>query len=497
MRIPAPPPPRRTSFEGMTTGWLEMKSSSSLHLLLLGILLLGLFLRIGAAIRFPNTFHADEIFQTQEPAHRLAYGYGIITWEWRRGVRSWVYPAFLAGVMRATTWMGTGSEGYVRGIAIVLSLLSLTTIWFGFAWAKRASGTEAAIIAAGACAAWYELVYFGPKTLTEIMATNALLPGLYLGMYGEGLGEKKRMLLAGIFCGLAMSIRIQLAPAVGFAALYFWYPNRRQRTLPLAVGLLLPVLGFGLVDMITWAHPFQSYISYIRADLYEGRRGYGVSPWYWYLEMLCVHLGPIAFLVLMGLRRSPFLGWVSLIILLTHNYFGHKEVRFLYPMVPLEITLAALGIMELVPAFNARRKKPLSSRVIVAGGLAFCVVSSCLLIQQFDWSRNSGNLAAFDRLSRDPTLCGVAVYGIGWYDLGGYAHLHKNVPILILKSASEFEDQSQSFNAFVTPGNLGGNLHGFEMAGCSGGVCVYRRPGPCTQPRADNEINWMLWLNGS
>jgi hypothetical protein len=481
----------------MTTGWLEMKSSSSLYLLLLGILLLGLFLRIGAAIRFPNTFHADEIFQTQEPAHRLAYGYGIITWEWRRGVRSWVYPAFLAGGMRATAWMGTGSEGYVRGIAIVLSLLSLTTIWFGFAWAKRASGTEAAIIAAGACAAWYELVYFGPKTLTEIMATNALLPGLYLGMYGEGLGEKRRMLLAGVFCGLAMSIRIQLAPAVGFAALYFWYPNRRQRTLPLAVGLLLPVLGFGLVDMITWAHPFQSYINYIRANLYEGRRGYGVSPWYWYLEMLCVHLGPIAFLVLMGLRRSPFLGWVSLIILLTHNYFGHKEVRFLYPMVPLEITLAALGIMELMPAFNARRKKPLSSRVIVAGGLAFCVVSSCLLIQQFDWSRNSGNLAAFDRLSRDPTLCGVAVYGIGWYDLGGYAHLHKNVPILILKSPSEFEDQSQSFNAFITPGNLGGNLHGFEMAGCSGGVCVYRRQGPCTQPRADNEINWVLWLNGS
>ena len=474
-----------------------MKSSSSLRLLLLGILLLGLFLRIGAALRFPNTFHADEIFQTQEPAHRLAYGYGVVTWEWRRGVRSWVYPAFLAGVMRATEWMGKGSEGYVRGIAIVLSLLSLTTIWFGFAWAKRAGGVEAAIIAAGACAAWYELVYFGPKTLTEIMATNALLPGLYLGMYGEELGEKKRMLLAGIFCGLAMSIRIQLAPAAGFAALYFCYPNWRKRTLPLAAGLLLPVLCFGLVDMNAWSYPFQSYINYIRANLYEGGRGYGVSPWYWYLELLCAHLGPIAFLVLMGLRRSPFLGWVALIILLTHNYFGHKEVRFLYPMVPLEVTLAALGIMEIIPAFNARRKKPLSSRAIVVGGLAYCVISSCLLIHQFDWSRNSGNVIAFDQLSRNPTLCGVGVYKIGWYDLGGYARLHKNVPILILKSASELMDQSQSFNAIVTPGSLSGNLHGFEMAECSGGVCVYRRPGPCTPPRQDNEINWVLWLQGS
>ena len=158
----------------------EMKSSSSLHLLLLAFLLLGFFLRAGAALRFPTQFHADEIFQSQEPAHRLAYGYGVVTWEWRRGVRSWVYPAFLAGVMRATAWMGPGSEGYERGIVIVLSLMSLTTIWFGFAWAKRAGGIEAALIAAGACACWYELVYFGPKTLSEPVATSALLPGLYL-----------------------------------------------------------------------------------------------------------------------------------------------------------------------------------------------------------------------------------------------------------------------------------------------------------------------------
>jgi hypothetical protein len=199
----------------------------------------------------------------------------------------------------------------------------------------------------------------------------------------------------------------------------------------------------------------------------------------------------------MGLRRSPFLGWVALIILLTHNYFGHKEVRFLYPMVPLEITLAALGVMELIPAFNARRKKPLSSRAIVLGGVAFCVLSSALLIHQFDWSRNSGNVITFGELSRDSALCGVAVYKIGWYDLGGYARLHKNVPILILKSASELMDQSQSFNVIVTPGSLSGNLHGFEAAGCSGGVCVYRRPGQCTPPRQDNEINWVLWLQGS
>ena len=102
-----------------------------------------------------------------------------------------------------------------------------------------------------------------------MVATHALLPGLYLGMYGEGLGEKKRMFLAGIFCGLAMSLRIQLAPAVGFAALYFCYPNWRKRILPLAAGLLLPVVGFGLVDAMTWSHPFQSFLVYFRVHASE------------------------------------------------------------------------------------------------------------------------------------------------------------------------------------------------------------------------------------
>jgi len=483
-----------------------MKSSSSVRLLLLVFLLIGIFLRVGAALRFPTVDHPDEIFQTLEPAHHLAYGNSVVTWEWRQGARSWVFPAFLAGVMRTTDWMGPGSKGYRWGIAIVLSLISLTTVWFGFAWAKRASGTDAAIVAAGACATWYELVYFAPKALTEVVATHALLPGLYLGMYGERFQEKKRMFLAGIFCGLAMSLRIHLAPAVGFAALYFCYPNWRKRILPLAAGLLLPVVGFGLVDAVTWSHPFQSFLVYYQVharefsvpslpstDVVEG--AHNVQPWFGYLTMLCMHLGPVGFLVLMGIRRSPLLGCVALIHLVFHSFYGATEVRYLYPLVPLEITLAALGIMELVPAFNTRRRSPLSSRTIVVGGLAFLALISCLLVSQLNWSRRSGSLVAFDQLSGDPTLCGVGVYRIGWWNIGGYTHLHQNVPIVLLGQASELEQEPRSFNAVVTRGSLGDPKDGFELAGCWNGVCLYRRPGPCTPYQGGNEINWVLWLN--
>ena len=486
-----------------------MKSSSSARRLLLVFMLLGLFLRIGAAVRFPNIFHPDEIFQTQEPAHRLAYGYGVVTWEWRQGARSWVLPAFLAGVMRSTDWMGSGSAGYQWGMTIVLSLISLTTIWFGFAWGERASGTGAAILAAGACAIWYELVYFAPKTLNEVVATHALLPGLYLGKYGEGLGEKKRLFLAGIFTGLAMALRIQLAPVVGFAALYFCYPNWRKRMLPLAAGILLPVVAFGLVDAVTWSHPFQSFLVYYHVhsrfisapslpsiEAAEGGEAHNLPTWYLYLRMLCGHLGPVALLVLLGIRRSPFLGWVALIHLAFHSLFRFNSYRYLYPIIPLEITLAALGLMELVPAFNARRRSPLSPNIIAGGGLAFLALSCCLLIPQINWSRASGNLIAFNRLSGDSTLCGVGIYHIPWWSIGDYAHLHQNVPILLLGEVHEVEEQSASFNALIVDGTLTDPRHVYELAGCWNGVCAYRRQGPCAPPRADNEINSVLRRNG-
>ena len=76
----------------------------------IALLTAALGVRVAMALLLPYVIHADENFQTLEPAHRLAYGYGIITWEWRMGIRSWVFPAFLAGVMRATAWMWTSDR---------------------------------------------------------------------------------------------------------------------------------------------------------------------------------------------------------------------------------------------------------------------------------------------------------------------------------------------------------------------------------------------------
>lgn len=51
---------------------------SVIHYALAAFFAVGFLLRLYAA-HFPNIIHPDAIFQTLEPAHRLAYGYGLTT----------------------------------------------------------------------------------------------------------------------------------------------------------------------------------------------------------------------------------------------------------------------------------------------------------------------------------------------------------------------------------------------------------------------------------
>jgi GPI mannosyltransferase 3 len=462
-----------------------------------------LTLRIGLAVASPNIFFPDEIFQTLEPAHRLVYGYGVISWEWRMGIRSWVFPAFLAGVMRATAWlsawfspaMRSGSAGYLLGTVIVLSLISLTAVWFGYAWAKRASGTPAAIIAAVACSFYFGLVYFAPKALTEVVAAHVMLPGLYLGVYGQKLGERKRLFLAGLFCGLAACLRIQLLPALIFAMACFCYPEWRKRTPLVAAGASAPVLLFGAVDWITWSYPWQSFIGNYAANVVQGpgKEFSPAQPWYWYLLVLLVLIGPAVLLLFHGARRSPFLAIFCAIVVVSHSAISHKETRYIYPILAPAITLAAMGIVDLLDEIARGTKFLHHPKWVGAIGVTFFLLSSALLTAKCaDWYKTRWGVGAFDRLSREASLCGVGIYDRMWWESGGYTHLHRDVPIVPVESSAQLAEDAPVFNALIAPRNSPGIPAAFTPSKCWSGVCLLQRAGTCAAPAAGEELNAYL-----
>ena len=65
---------------------------------LTGLVLLGASaLRLWLAFDDHSIYWPDEIYQSLEQAHRLAFGSGFIPWEFRDGARNWILPGLIAG----------------------------------------------------------------------------------------------------------------------------------------------------------------------------------------------------------------------------------------------------------------------------------------------------------------------------------------------------------------------------------------------------------------
>ena len=58
------------------------------------------------AVHDQGVIWADEIFQTLEQGHRLAFGYGLVPWEYQSGARSWLLPGVIGGFMKLLAKLG-------------------------------------------------------------------------------------------------------------------------------------------------------------------------------------------------------------------------------------------------------------------------------------------------------------------------------------------------------------------------------------------------------
>src|SRR5580692_1917511 len=145
-------------------------------LILLGVALL---VRLAAIAAFPSLHHPDENFQLFEQAHRIAFGYGVVPWEFRDGIRSPVLPYVLAALFRLSEPVVGGPEGYLLVARAALAALSLIAVAAVYRMGQRTSQTHA-VVAAVVAGTWVELGYFAGAPVTEAVATTFLVAALSL-----------------------------------------------------------------------------------------------------------------------------------------------------------------------------------------------------------------------------------------------------------------------------------------------------------------------------
>ena len=450
-----------------------------LALIGLTVVLIGRFL---IATLWPNIHWSDEIFQTLEPGHRLVFGYGLISWEYRQALRSYLLPGALSFFIALGSLLGNGSYGYLTTVTLTLITLSLGPIWallktYGDQWRWPEQ-----ILVMVVLGAWYELIYLAPKALSEVVTTHLILTLLPFVFFSTQM-SRRLLGVAGLGLAVAAGLRIQYLPAVGLIFLITFYRQRRGAWRWLIYGALSGLLVLGVVDWLAWGYPFQSLWANFYVQLIEGKsEQWGVGPWHFYLWRLWGGWAWAGLFIvgfgLIGLREAPLIGLVALAVLIPHMLVGHKEYRFVYLALFCILILAAFGVISSY-RFLARY---FGSTYVFLGLITFWLAMTILIGRNFGgWTRYQGVLQAYQTLSRDEEMCGLATLNVPWYFTGGYTYLHRNVPLFGIEEPIPTQAKSLPYNRAIidNPPPALTTFGFFQQTQCWGATCLYEASIPC------------------
>jgi phosphatidylinositol glycan class B len=349
---------------------MKFKPVLSLNYLLLIYLVLHLvapFFSIGA-------YHPDEHFQILEFMHaRLGFSsLSDLPWEYQEKMRSWWIPFLLSPI----EWTGRSlfkiSPFHLEYLyRVVASLFSGTALVY---YIRR-----------------YYQEYSAPanKSLFYILLTLWFLPFLHARLSPEVLGTSLFILTLGFFSTGDRdqdnaSLRNNLVLGILFAILFFirfhfsffifgWFMHRlfiqKNRKISsiivlasgFIVGCLLSIMvdywGYGSLTLSPYNYFYQNVIMAKASN-------FGVTPWWDYFsQILAKGPGPLgilyiaSFLIFFITNYKSQIAWMTAPFFLTHLLTGHKELRFLFPLVPfLIIAIFQLTLLLNYPYSNSRLK---------------------------------------------------------------------------------------------------------------------------------------------
>ena len=453
------------------------------------ICVLALVARLWVAVQFPNEIHPDETFQYLEQAYRVVTGRGMVPWEYIVGARSWIIPGLLVPVIAGVRLLSSSPDATLFAIATFASLLSLAIVVAAYVLGRRVGGEAAGLAAGLVVALWPEIVMMSPHVLADTIGAIPLIAAVAVGYRpGERTSiGRGAMATTGLLLCAAAVLRPQLIPAAAVAAL--WIARLEPRRYGALIAGAIPVLVvFALVDWLTWGAPFASIVRYIAANRSGIAAQFGVQPFTFYArqELLTWRLGTlvVGITALVGMRRLPLLGAVSLAVLLTFSCIGHKEERFIYPALPLLFTLCGVGTVEIVRwfvrSFGERRRAAVTIG-LAAAWLASGTVAVAALPFTDGLHRNEGVLATIRAINADPGVCGVAVVpGRQWHN-AGTIRFRDDVH---LYAPSQPVEASPAYNTLLLIGEPSAMVErgGFRLVSCDrrGSVaCLLRRRSRC------------------
>ena len=389
-----------------------------------------------------GVYWPDEIYQSLEPGHHLLFGYGIATWEFEQGARSWVFPGLIAAWWQLLAMLGAHSSvALVVGAKALMGACSVLTIWATMRLAARYAGAPAALLAGLLALGFPPLLLLGTRGLSEVPSAALVTLATLLALRPE----PRQLALAGLLAGIACFLRYQNGiVGAGLVALVWSHARWSGLRWYLLAGSLT-VLAGGLLDWATWGSPFHALRAYVQYNLIDGQAArYGVAGAGFYAEVAAASTGPAVVALALGCafaaRRAAAPLLIALAYVLAHMAVGHKEYRFVLPVLPLFLALAAAGLVLALQRVAAPRLVAPALGIALAAAMADH--ARTLTYDQLGLHREhpasafspwhfyeGANRLLWDAGRRED-LCGLWISGARRVWTGGYSYLHRPVPLL-------------------------------------------------------------------
>ncbi|XP_031641017.1 GPI mannosyltransferase 3-like [Contarinia nasturtii] len=396
-----------------------------------------LLLRLLSVFVVKTWYVPDEYWQSLEVAHKLTFGYGYMTWEWSKGIRSYIHPLSIAVVYRALAWLGFERVQYlVLAPRISQAFLSAYSDYCFYRWSKRSKWSIFLI-----ATSWF---WFYTATRTLLNTVETCLTTVALSLYPQNskTDSQKYLWIVALLCFIRPTAAI------------LWFPlcvihmQRSYRSIAelvlkryLPIALIVGTIAIGL-DSYAYGGFIVTPFEFFKLNVLENVGSfYGTQPWYWYFTIgLPTVLGivtlPFAFAVVQTLQNHTIysdrydLLKATAFTLAVYSFLNHKEFRFILPLLPICLHITADTLKNW--SHNASRW---AIWIVTLGLLTFNAIPAFYL----SWVHQRGTtdiMLSIERIAREyrdvDGHTAKFLFLMPCHSTPFYSHVHQNVSLRFL-----------------------------------------------------------------
>ncbi|CAL9749899.1 unnamed protein product [Musa acuminata subsp. burmannicoides] len=326
--------------------------------------------RAANALLIQTYFNPDEHWQSLEVAHRVVFGYGHLTWEWKKGIRSYLHPLVFALLYKVLGFLRLDTPWFMaKAPRLLQSLFASIGDVYMYKLSKLIFDEHVAKWALFCQLMNWFMFFCITRTLSNSLETVLTVVGLFYWLASSG--SSKQLSVASRKLGLfiaALACAVRPTSAITWLYVGVLYLIRTQSRLHFLFFEVVPIgiLVLAMSCLLDW-WMYGSFtivpINFLRFNFFSsGGDYYGTHPWHWYFtqgfpSMLLTFLpyAVIGILKSKEWRISGLIAWVLGI----YSVLGHKEFRFVLPVLPIALIFSgySLSVMSKPDLLDMKRRK--------------------------------------------------------------------------------------------------------------------------------------------